>query len=302
MELRHIRYFLAAAEEMNITRAAVRLGIAQPPLTQQIKALEKELGVQLFNRVGRRIELTQSGAVLLDAVRDILERVDHAITLTQQAGHGDFGFLRVGFTGSAAFNPAVTAVLCEYRSAWPGVKLILEQSRTSELLEGLERGRLDVAFVRPNCESNAAISISFFSQEALVVGVPISHPLASRKFVTLEALSNEPFIFYPRSKGQGLSERVLAECARAGFTPVIAQESPQTTSTINLVAGSIGVAVVPECLRHLRPDSVRFLNLRDCELRAELQLARRVSDSSATVRHFVEIADRVGKSSGTCAA
>jgi DNA-binding transcriptional LysR family regulator len=302
MELRHIRYFLAVAEEMNITRAALRLGIAQPPLTQQIKALEKELGVQLFDRVGRRIELTQAGAVLLDAVRDVQERVDHAVRLTQQAGHGDFGILRVGFTGSAAFNPAVTAALCEYRSAWPGVKLILEQNRTSGLLEGLERGRLDVAFVRPTCESNAAISISFFSKEALVAGVPLSHPLASKRFVRLEALRNEPFIIYPRAKGQGLSERVLAECARAGFTPVIAQESPQTTSTINLVAGSIGVAVVPACMRHLRPDSVRFLNLRDCELRAELQLARRVSDSSSTVRHFVEITDRVGKSPPTCAA
>lgn len=200
MELRHLRYFHMAAVEMNITRAALRLGIAQPPLTQQIKALERELGVELFARVGRRVELTQAGSLFLAEVRVILTRVEQATALARQAGNGDAGILRVGFTGSAAFNPAVTNILRDFRKARPGVDLVVEESRTSDLFRRLVEGGLELAFVRPPIPCECDLVHHAVSAERMVVAVPLAHTLANRRAVDLRVLRGEAFILYPREQ------------------------------------------------------------------------------------------------------
>ncbi|WP_158742982.1 LysR family transcriptional regulator [Acidisphaera sp. L21] len=287
MELRHLRYFRMAAEELNITRAAARLGIAQPPLTQQIKALEAELGVALFARIGRRVELTQAGALFLGETRAILARVENATTLARQAGRGDLGRLRVGFTGSAAFNPVVTAILRRYRTTWPGVELVVAENRTSHLLEALEDGRLDAAILRPPVPGGRDLAVHKLCAERMVVAVPVDHKLARESGVTLSALRQEAFILYPRATGVGLSEKIVAACRRAGFDPLVAQESPQMISTINLVAAAIGIAIVPECMQHLRPDGVRFLRLSAPAIHAESVMVRRAKDEAPTVSNLV---------------
>ena len=291
MELRHLRYFVTTAEELNVTKAAVRLGIAQPPLTQQIKALESELGVHLFTRIGRRIALTEAGILFLTEARAILERANQAISIARSAGRGDTGTLRIGFTGSAGFNPIVTSILSRFRTGWPQVVLGLEESRTSRLLSALSAGAIDAAFVRPPVDSDGKVSSRIVSTETMVVAVPASHELAAQADVSLPALRDEAFILYPREGGFGLSELVVAACLTAGFQPRVAQQSPQMTSTINLVAASIGIAIVPECMSPLRPDAVRFLDLHEPSLMADLHLAYRRDDQSPLLRNLVATAD-----------
>jgi len=296
MELRHLRYFLAVAEELNVTRAAARIGIAQPPLTQQIKALEAELGVELFHRVGRRIELSSAGAVFLEETRAVLDRVAHATARAQRAGRGETGKLRVGFTSSASFSPFVTAVLKTFRAGWPEVEVALEEHRTALLTELVKADRLDAAFVRPPLADDAALSVRWLATEPMVAAVPVAHAVAGRRAVRLAELRGDALILYPRRGGSGLSDQVVSECLRLGFAPRIGQEAPELAAAINFVAAGMGVAVVPACMRHLRPDAVRFLTLSGSDLRAELGLAQRSADRSETMRNLFRVAEELSAS------
>lgn len=296
MELRHLRYFLATAEEMNVTRAAERLGIAQPPLTQQIKALEAEIGVALFHRIGRRIELSSAGAAFLEETRAILGRVAQAKARAQRAGRGEIGKLRVGFTSSASFSPFVTEVLKTFRTEWPEVEVALEEHRTALLTDAVKADRLDAAFVRPPLAEDDALSVRWLATEPLVAAVPIAHAAAGRRSVRLTELRDDPLILYPRRGGSGLSDQAVAECLRLGFTPRPGQEAPELAAAINFVAAGMGVAVVPACMRHLRPDAVRFLTLDGSELRAELGLAQRSADRSETVGNLFRVAEALSAS------
>jgi DNA-binding transcriptional LysR family regulator len=296
MELRHLRYFLAVAEELNVTRAAARIGIAQPPLTQQIKALEAELGVQLFHRVGRRIELSSAGTVFLEETRAVLERVSRATARAQRAGRGEIGKLRVGFTSSASFSPFVTEVLKTFRAHWPEVEVALEEHRTALLTEAVKADRLDAAFVRPPLADDAALSVRWLATEPLVAAVPVAHAVAGRRSVRLLELRDDPLILYPRRGGSGLSDQAVAECLRLGFSPKSGQEAPELAAAINFVAAGMGVAVVPACMRHLRPDAVRFLTLAGSDLRAELGLAQRSADRSETVSNLFRVAEELSAS------
>ncbi|MFC0406994.1 LysR family transcriptional regulator [Roseomonas elaeocarpi] len=290
MELRHLRYFRAVAEDGHMTRAAERLGIAQPALSQQIRNLEEELGVPLFDRVGRGLALNEAGRLFLEEVRDVLVRVDGAASLARQAGRGEVGRLRVGFTASTCFNPAVTEALKAYRQTWPGVELILEEGRSSLLEAALEQGTLDAAFLRPPLRSTERLGFELVATEPMVAALPVGHRHQGRSALKLEELRDEPFILYPRANGPGLSENVVAACQRAGFTPKVAQQTPQLASTVNLVAAAIGIAIVPDCMRQLRPDSVRYVTLQDAALKAEFGLAWRRDDRSRTVRHLIDTA------------
>jgi DNA-binding transcriptional LysR family regulator len=290
MELRHLRYFCVAAEEMHIRRAAQRLGIAQPPLTQQIKALEAELGLKLFARAGRGVALTEAGRVFQAEASSILEHVERATALVRQVATGNVGRLRVGFTESASFNPLLTKVFAAFRSTWPGVELLLEESHTETLIEALQQGRLDAAFIRPPIRSSSMIEFEALASEAMMVAVPPGHRLARRKSVVLQDLADEGFIAYPRRHGAGLSDSVISECRRAGFAPRVVQQAPQLSSTINLVAASVGIAVVPACMRHVRAESVTFIKLSGSELTAHLGLAYQRGDRSKAVCNLIETA------------
>jgi DNA-binding transcriptional LysR family regulator len=290
MELRHLRYFCAAAEEMHIRRAAERLGIAQPPLTQQIKALEAELGVKLFARAGRGVMLTEAGRTFLAEAKSILAQVDRAALLTRQVAGGHVGRLRVGFTESASFSPVLTKTFAAFRTRWPAVELELEEAHTETQVERLRRGELDAGFIRPPIPEGSPIQFEALASDPMMVAAPLGHPLARKKSTSLKALARENFVGYARRHGTGLSDAVIAACRRAGFEPRIVQQAPQLSSTINLVAASVGIAVVPARMRHVRPESVAFVKLADVDLRAQLGIAYMQSERSNAVRNFVETA------------
>src|SRR6266851_6647104 len=210
MELRHLRYFVAVAEEGHVTRAALRLGIQQPPLSQQIRALEAELQVQLFRRKPRGVELTQAGEALFAEAQAILRQVDHAVTAARRTARGEAGRIGLGFTSSASFHPFVPQAIREYRETHPLVRLTLEESGTGELVAALVEERLDAAFVRSpiGTAPGAAAGIAVHSvlDEAVVAALRAGHALASRtgvKPLDLAELAAETFILYRRPLGPG---------------------------------------------------------------------------------------------------
>src|SRR5579864_4808384 len=220
MELRHLRYFIAVAEEAHITRAAERLGMQQPPLSQQIKALEQELGVQLLRRKPRGVELTEAGRALLDDARAILLHIDHAFATTRRTARGELGRIAVGFTSSVPFHPFVPRVIRAYREAFPLVALTLEEGGTMELVDDLREQRIDVAFVRTAIADQQGLVVAPLLKETMVLALPRAHPLARRtsKAVSLKALAEETFIVYRRHSGPGLYDAILSACSAAGFS------------------------------------------------------------------------------------
>ena len=290
MELRHLRYFLAVAEELNFTRAAKRLNIAQPPLTQQIKALEAEMGVTLFDRTGYRVELTDAGRSFVPQVARILADVRNAVLIAKRAAVGEVGHVRVGFTESASFNPLVTATFRSFRTAYPEVELSLEESPSTVLANALREGRIDAAFVRPPLRTGEGIDLHLIDEEEMVVAVPTSHPLALRPELEIADLAEETFVLYPRTERPGLADTVIAACEKAGFAPKVKQYTPQLSSTINLVAAALGISIVPRSMRGLQPQAVTYKRLRDPKLTALLGVAHRSGESSAPVLRFVETA------------
>lgn len=293
LELRHFRYFRAVAEELHVTRAAARLGMAQPPLTQQIRALETEMGVALFRRVGRRVALTEAGEAFLEDVRAILGQVDAAVVRAKRVSRGEAGRLHLGFTESASFSPAVTGLLATFRARWPDIALTLTEGHTTVLIGKLRGGELDGAFVRPPVPDAAGLAFLRLATEALLAAVPVGHRLAARHEVALGELAEEAFVLYPRDASPGLSDAVVAACLRAGFMPRVAQQAPQLSSTVNFVAASLGVAVVPACMRHLRPESVRFLRLLGEQPSAVLGIATREADPAPALGNLRRLAEGV---------
>lgn len=301
MELRHLRYFIAVAEEAHITRAAERLGMQQPPLSQQIKALEHELGVQLLRRKPRGVELTEAGRALLDDARAILLHIDHAFATTRRTARGELGRIAVGFTSSAPFHPFVPRVIRAFREAFPLVSLTLEESGTTELIADLRNERVDAAFIRTNVAEPIGLTVNPLLEEAMLVAMPSTHALAAErteegKPLPLAALAGETFVVYRRRSGPGLYDAIFAACHAAGFSPVVGQEAPRIVSTLNLVAAGLGIAIVPASLQRMQMDGVVYRRLAGtAQPRAPLLLATRRSDTGVVVRHFLTLVKRTAR-------
>jgi len=295
MELRHLRYFLAVAEELNFTRAARRLHIAQPPLTQQIKALEAEMGVTLIDRSAYRIELTEAGRAFAAEVARILGDVRNAVLVAKRAARSSAGQVRVGFTASASFNPLVMSAFLTFRSEYPGVDVTLEESQSTELALALREGRIDAAFVRPPLTADGIV-IHPLEEEEMVVAVARGHRLAHRKGIHLRELAAETFILYPRAVRPGLADTVVEACEQAGFAPKVEQYAPQLSSTINLVATSLGISIVPRSMQGLQPHAVAYLPIRGRPLTALLGIAHRTAESFTPVLEFVSTARAIATS------
>ncbi|EFF78619.1 LysR family transcriptional regulator [Achromobacter piechaudii] len=258
MELRHLRYFVVTAEAQHFTRAAEILGMAQPPLSQQIRQLEQEVGTPLFDRTGRGVVLNDAGRAFLACAQDILQRAQAAVQTAQRAARGEVGELALGFTESASFNGVVTEVIRQYRQRYPDVAMTLSQGDSETLVAQLRDGAIDAAFVRPPFALEGGLSFTQLTEEPLVVALPLGHPLARRKRLAPKDLTQERFILYSRKSGYGLSADIMAACRQHGLNPLIGQRAPQLSSAVNLVAAGMGVAVVPASLRHLRPDGVVY--------------------------------------------
>jgi DNA-binding transcriptional LysR family regulator len=294
MELRHLRYFVAVAEEGHVTRAAERLGIQQPPLSQQIHALERELDVQLFRRKPRGVELTPAGRALLDEARAILARADEAIAATKRAAQGEAGRIGIGLTSSASFHPFVPRAIRAFREAHPLVALALEESGTTELVAALRAQTIDAAFVRSPFGDSLDLTVRPLLEEPMVAALPSGHALSGGgEALPLAALAGETFILYRRPVGPGLHDAIIAACDRAGFSPRIGQEAPRMLSTLSLVAAGVGVTVVPASMSRLEAEGVAYRPLDPAALlTAPLNLAYRRDEISAAVRRFVALVQR----------
>jgi DNA-binding transcriptional LysR family regulator len=290
MELRHLRYFLAVAQEGNVTRAAEKLGIGQPPLSQQILALEREVGVALFRRTGHGVTLTEAGEALLADTRRLLDDAQNAMLNAQRAGRGETGHLNLGFTASSAFNPAVPAAIRAFRNAYPGVGITLMEGNTTQLLGHLEKERLDLAFLRPGLHSFAGVALYQIALEPMKVVLPATHPLAGKQSLRLSALAGESFVFIPREASPTLHDEIMSACREAGFEPTLGQQAPQLSSVVSLVSAEFGISIVPASVSQIRAEGVVYINIAGTKVNTRLALASRENDASATTANFLRIA------------
>lgn len=296
MELRHLRYFVAVAEELHFTRAAERLGIKQPPLSLQIRHLEREVGTPLFRRLKRGIELTETGGVLLEEARRILDQVERTKAGVQSHARGAAGRIHLGFAGATYVHRLVIAIILAYRERYPGVDLLPEQSNTARLVAGLRSAEIDVAFVRPPIIDPEGLSLEPLVDEPMMIVLPESHVRARDRSMPLVALAPEPMILFPRAIGPGFYDTIIASCHRAGFSPKLGQEASQTVSIAHMVAAGFGVSIVPQSLQQIRAEGVAYLRIEGEAPRALVSLAYRRSDRSPVVRNFVVLAQRTARS------
>ncbi len=296
MELRHYRYFVALAAETQFTRAAARLGIRQPSLSQQMNDLEAEVGVALFRRSPQGAVLTEAGKVFLDRARSLLAASDLAVSAARRAARGELGRLRLGFTASSIFNPLVSSMIQGFRRAYPDVALELRELNTTYLLAQLEDHSLDAAFVRPGQVGEDAGAFLLLEAEPLLAALPDEHRCARSKTINLRDLSDEPLIMLPRVVGPGLYDVVMAACRASGFEPTLGQEAPQITSAVNLVAAGLGVSIVPAAIAQVKVAGVSYVEFEGQPPVASLALAWRDVDQPATLRNLIALARRGGAS------
>jgi DNA-binding transcriptional LysR family regulator len=287
MELRHLRYFVAVAEELHFGRAAERLHMAQPPLSQQIRQLEIELGFDLFRRTKRSVQLTEAGQLFLERVRVLFEQLNQAIEVGRQASRGNLGQIVVGFVGSATYN-VLPPILQTMRVQVPGVILELRELTTLQQLQWIAEGNIDVGFVRPPVDLPGVESEVIF-QESLMVALPESHPLCQCETVAVRSLLNEPFIQFPRVLAPGLYDPIISLCQQFGFSPNVVQEAIQMQTIVSLVAAEMGVAIVPASLQNLQRKGVVYKPLAEVTPLVAISLVWR-KFPSPMVQRFVEVA------------
>lgn len=263
IDVRLLRYFIAVAETGHMTRAAERLGIGQPPLSQQIRVLETQLGVTLFERLPRGMALTDAGQAFLTDAYEVVRKLDQAVDDVRRVAAGIKGRLSVGFTSSAALHPFVPTVIRAFRSDAPSVSLMLDESSTGDLLDGLRDGHIDVAFIRQPQGNTGEIAVVQVLEEPMVLAVPSAHPLAltgraGKAAVPMTTIASEKLILYRRRAGQGLYDAIIAACHGAGFSPAIEQEAPRLLTTLSLVAAGLGVSVVPASLMRMQIEGIVY--------------------------------------------
>jgi len=296
IDLRQLRQFIAVAEELNFRRAAERLRMSQPPLSQTIRSMERELGTALFIRTRRRVELTQPGRVLLDQAHRVLSQMTRALEAARGAGQGMTGRLAVGFVPSSTYE-ILPAILRQFRARHPSVDLHLEELSTVDQTDALLQHRIDVALNRPPNFFTAGIVQETLVRERLIAALPAKHELAGRRNLRLRDLRGEPFLLIPPRWGTGYHTRVLDACQEAGFVPRVVQEPKYMHTIVGLVAAGIGVALVPGSLARLTPGGCVYRALADRSpaLTIDLGAAWHQSDASPALHAFLEAAREVGK-------
>lgn len=288
MELRHLRYFVTVAEELHFGRAAKRLYIAQPPLSQQIHQLEEELGVSLFKRTNRRVELTDAGQAFLDEAYKILAHVEQAKLLAQQTARGEIGKLALGFVSSAAFE-LLPRLLSAYRQQHPHIHVSLHEMEKDEQIAALFARQIQVGLLRPAIESSELCS-EIILREPLLLALPAQHPLVSKAQISIQDLVNETFVLQPRHWTFGLYDRVMSLCYSAGFSPNVKQEAADTYLIIGLVAANMGISLVPASAQSLRSLGVVYRQLEGDTTQIEMAMVWRRDDHSPVVEAFLELA------------
>jgi DNA-binding transcriptional LysR family regulator len=294
LEIRHLRYFVAVAEELHFGRAALRLHIAQPPLSQQIRRLEEMLGHALFLRTSREVRLTAAGEELLERVRYTLGKIEADVAAAQRIGRGEAGALTVGFIGSGMLT-ALPKMLGRYRKQYPQVDLQLREFYTTRLVDALLDGTVDVGFMRDAGQVDG-LHVEILLAEPFVAVLPRKHPLAEQKTVAVKSLQHEPFVLFARSYGGGAWKKTVDICEANGFTPRVVQEAPQWLTIMSLVGAGLGVTIAPACVKRLSvPDTV-CRKLRQQAEPTYLELAYRANEARPITKAFSELARRAFRS------
>jgi DNA-binding transcriptional LysR family regulator len=279
MELRHLRYFVAVAEELSFTRAAARLYTAQPSLSTQIRALEQELGVQLLERDKRHVYLTQAGRHLLDRARNVLSSVQSIKEEMQSAAAGEVGRLSIGFTASSMLTAPLPVAVSRYQSDFPAVALRMIEMPSTHQLDAIHLRSLDLGVLRrPKIEIPAGVTIEQWYSAPLIVAVPEKHALATGKGIHIKELKGVPLIVYPRDAGIGLYWTVLDLCSKSGFRPSVIQEARDASTMVGLVASGFGVAIVPNNTQCIHLQGVVYRRILDREAVSSLYLGYRDAD------------------------
>jgi DNA-binding transcriptional LysR family regulator len=288
IELRHLRYFIAVAEELHFGRAAQRLHIAQPGLSQQIQALEAELGVSLLARTRRRVELTAAGQVFLEEGRRALAQVERAQNLARRAATGEFGRLTIGGTESATWV-VLPELLRDFRRRYPNVDLAIREMPSPLQLEALRNGEIDVGFVRPPVGTDGLIARTIL-EERLGVLLPKAHPLAKCSEMPIRALRDEPLVVHP-ARPSGWADFMVNICRDAGFAPRVGQEASETATAVSFVAAGLGLTIVPVSLKGFVRPGVVYRPIADPAPRAQLLLVHRSGAMTPTLTKLLAVAE-----------
>ena len=292
MELRHLRYFVAVAEELHFGRAAARLNVAQPALSQQIKQLERELGVLLLARTKRRVALTEPGRLFLAEVRRTLTHAALAVEVARSAEAGEVGRLRIGYVDAALWSP-LPKVIRAFRERFPRVALTMLERPPSEQPADIRRGDVDIA-IGPPPPADAQVEVTLFTEEAGMVALPAVHPLAGREAVAIGDLADAPWVLVPARVPSRLRDVTLRAAAAAGFTPRVAQEARELDALIALVSAGLGVTLVPASAASFPRPGVVFRPLVGKPLSFRLVALRRRGLAPPAVRSFLEVLREVG--------
>lgn len=297
VELRHLRYFAVLAEELHFGRAAARLGIAQPPLSQQIKRLEELLGARLFERTSRRVQLTDVGRAFVIEARRALLVVESAVEAARRAGRGDSGELRVAFAATVMFVH-LPRIIREFRARFPGVHLDLREMPTGPQLVALKTGDIDIGFVREP-RPDPDLEIVTVMREPLRIAVNKSHPLAARATLAVRDLADEPFVLFPEELAPGLYAQVMGLCRSAGFSPRVVEESRELYTSVSLVEAGVGVSILPASVEKLGWKGVRYRPIPSAAAETRIAAAWLRERARPVFESFMGVVRELGRSAET---
>ncbi|GAC1401857.1 MAG: LysR substrate-binding domain-containing protein [Ktedonobacteraceae bacterium] len=288
MELRHLRYFVAVAEELHFGRAATRLFIVQPSLSQQIRQLEDELGVPLLKRTKRSVELTDAGKVFLAEARNVLTQVQEAKRAAQRAHRGEIGRLVIGYISSSTYD-LLPMMLSAYRERFPEIDVALRELTTQEQVRALEEEVIQVGLLRLPI-NDPTIHVEVVRREPIVCVLPEGHPLAIRERITVPLLANEPFVLQSRQRGGGYYAQLINLCLTSGFSPNVIQEVTEMHTIVSLVAAGMGVSLVPLSIKNIRSQGVVYRELEGATSLTEMAVAWLRNSRSTIVQNFLQVA------------
>ncbi len=291
MELRHLRAFCAVAQEMHVTKAAKRLKMAQPALTQQIRLLERDMGLQLVLPNGRGIKLTQAGSFFHKEAEAILTNLHNACLKTKELARGESGTLRIGVTEGASFNPCLAAAFTAYRTSYPGVQLTFSQSHSPELAANLRNNLIDVAFMCPLPDPEG-LTMSRLYNEEMTLAFPIEHRFNSQTAISLNDLQDEPLLLISHGNTvHSLESELTAACEKVGFSPRIAQTVPEFMLALNLVASGVGLTFVPTYMTSIHTKRICYKRLEPAEnITMETVIALRADEAATSANNLHSLA------------
>ena len=296
LELRYLRYFIAVAEELHFSRAAKRLHMAQPPLSQQIRKLEQYVGHPLFTRNSRTVALTQAGEALLERCRYLLRRLEEDLETVRRVGRGEIGTLTVGFIGSAMLT-ALPTLIGNYRKLFTKVDLRLRELTTSSLVDAIRQGIVDLGFLR-DAGPTEGLMVEKVLEERFVVALAKRHPLASQQKISLIELKGEPLILFARELGPLAWDKTIALCETSGIRPTIVQDAPEWLTVLRLVSSGLGFSIAPACVATIQTPGVVCRELVKCPISTNIELARRSDHLSPIMEAFLAEARKMFSGDG----